>query len=65
MSKEQYPKKCTKCKKPFKPGDKFYYNILDDDCSLDDRCEDCAGNISMMAFGRIPRSTKKPKRKRS
>jgi len=50
---EGYPTKCTKCGYAFKPGDEFYYDILDDDKNLDDRCEKCAKGISFMAHSTI------------
>ena len=37
----------------FQDGDKFYYDILDDDQSLDDRCEKCAKDISFMDYSII------------
>ena len=49
----QYPIKCTKCGYSFKNGDKFYYDMLNDDKDLDDRCEKCAENISFMVHGII------------
>ena len=54
---EQFPDSCTKCMKRFKPGDKFFYDMLDDDPSLDDLCEVCAKDITMMASGVIPNDT--------
>jgi hypothetical protein len=50
---DQYPTKCTNCGCIFKDGDKFYYDILDDDKSLDDRCEKCAEGISFMGYSII------------
>jgi len=54
MPENPLPDKCTKCGKPFEQGDKFFYDMLDDDPSLDDICESCSHDISMMAFGIIP-----------
>jgi len=53
MKVSSYPKKCAQCGYVFQPGDKFYYDMLNDDPELDDLCEKCAENISMMAYGII------------
>ena len=47
---ETIPSICKKCGKPFKAGDKCYYDMLNDSPDLDDLCEECAKNISMMEF---------------
>ena len=54
----QYPIECTKCGYAFKDGDRFYYDFLNDDKNLDDRCERCAKNISFMAYSIIKRTIK-------
>jgi len=48
-----YPTKCVKCGYLFKDGDKFYYDILNDDPGLDDHCEKCAKDISFMDYSII------------
>jgi hypothetical protein len=55
----KYPKKCSKCGKKFKPGDRFWYDMLGDDPSLDNLCFKCARNISMMTSELIPKAKRK------
>lgn len=54
MMRDSFPSNCTSCGKKFQPGDKFFYDMLDDDPTLDDICESCADSITMLACETIP-----------
>lgn len=49
---ESYPTECVRCGVKFKPGDTFWYDILDD--IKGDMCGKCAHRVSFMEIATIP-----------